>query len=111
MQNSMPFSFVGHDNFDLEVQKEKRTVVLACIHRSVCMIEQIAMLENVIKKFDKKLKVCLVNVDQLKPFMKRLKIEGTPTYLIYKDGREKDRIMGAVDAQALVLTILNCESN
>ncbi len=48
-----------------------------------------------------KLKVCKVNVDDNQNIAARYNIQGIPALLIFKDGKEQDRIVGAVPPQAI----------
>ena len=42
-----------------------------------------------------KLKVAKVNVDDHQLYMRRLGVQGAPTLIIFKDGKEVDRLVGA----------------
>ena len=48
-----------------------------------------------------KLKVCKLNVDDNQNIAVRYSIQGIPALLIFKDGQEIDRIVGAVPPQAI----------
>ena len=48
-----------------------------------------------------KLKVCKLNVDDNQNIAVRYSIQGIPALLIFKDGKEYDRIVGAVPSQAI----------
>ena len=48
-----------------------------------------------------KLKVCKLNVDDNQNIAVRYSIQGIPALLIFKDGKELDRIVGAVPPQAI----------
>lgn len=48
-----------------------------------------------------KLKVCKLNVDNNQNIAVRHNIQGIPALLIFKDGKEVDRIVGAVPPQAI----------
>jgi thioredoxin 1 len=48
-----------------------------------------------------KLKVCKLNVDDNQAIAARYNIQGIPALLIFKDGKEYDRIVGAVPPQAI----------
>jgi thioredoxin 1 len=48
-----------------------------------------------------KLKVCKLNVDDNQNIAVRYSIQGIPALLIFKDGKEYDRIVGAVPPQAI----------
>jgi len=48
-----------------------------------------------------KLKVCKLNVDNNQNLAVRYNIQGIPALLIFKDGKEVDRIVGAVPPQVI----------
>jgi len=48
-----------------------------------------------------KIKVCKLNVDNNQNIAARYNIQGIPALLIFKDGKEYDRIVGAVPPQAI----------
>lgn len=48
-----------------------------------------------------KLKVCKLNVDDNQNIAARYNIQGIPALLIFKDGKEVDRIVGAVPPHAI----------
>lgn len=106
MRESNAFLMVGSKNFKSEVKDEKHAVLLACIHWGGGMKQQLELLKNVWDKYDEELKVCLMEEIQGRAVMEQLKIVGTPTYLIFKGGQEKDRIIGNVDTRTL-MTFLN----
>ena len=54
-----------------------------------------------------KLKVCKMNVDNNQSIAARLNIQGIPALLIFKDGQEVDRIVGAVPPQAIQAKLNN----
>lgn len=106
MRESNAFLMVGSKNFKNEVTHEKHAVLLACIHWGGGMKQQLELLKNVWEKCDKELKVCLMEEGQGRAVMEQLKIVGTPTYLVFKEGQEKDRVMGNVDTKTL-MTFIN----
>ncbi len=57
--------------------------------------------EKIAKDNADKLKVCKLNVDENQNIAVRYSIQGIPALLIFKDGKEHDRIVGAVPPQAI----------
>ena len=57
--------------------------------------------EKIAKDNADKLKVCKLNVDDNQNIAVRYSIQGIPALLIFKDGKEYDRIVGAVPPQAI----------
>ncbi|MFZ2330820.1 MAG: thioredoxin [Atribacterota bacterium] len=57
--------------------------------------------EKIAQDNNAKLKVCKLNVDDNQNIAVRYNIQGIPALLIFKDGKEYDRIVGAVPPQAI----------
>jgi thioredoxin-like negative regulator of GroEL len=93
------------DNFESEVLREKKPVLLACFYWGADVINQIQVLESVSEKYGEGLKTCLIDVDSLAIFQEALGIEGTPTFLIFDGGREKSRMLGQADGETLTAFI------
>jgi thioredoxin-like negative regulator of GroEL len=95
------FSIVDLQNYKSEIIDEKRLVLLVCLHHNERLKEQLEVLEDILNNYNTVLKICIINKDHKKAVMKHFKINGTPTYLIFKDGKEKDRILGDLDYTTL----------
>ncbi len=54
------------------------------------------ILEELDKEYAGKLKICKVNVDNDRALAQSLRIVSIPTLILYKDGEEQKRIVGAV---------------
>lgn len=59
------------------------------------------ILEDIAKEYESKVKVGKLNVDNYKKFSLEKKIQAIPTLIIYKDGKEMKRILGAVSKEEL----------
>ncbi len=94
------FTPIGMDNFDFEITAEKRPVLLACIRRDDEYREQTEVLESISRRYGDELKICLLNEDFIEIYRK-LGIVGTPTFIIFYEGREKGRMLGKVDREKL----------
>ncbi|HNR65122.1 MAG TPA: thioredoxin [Atribacterota bacterium] len=57
--------------------------------------------EKIAQDNNAKLKVCKLNVDDNQNIAVRYNIQRIPALLIFKDGKEYDRIVGAVPPQAI----------
>lgn len=101
MKQVESFLKIVPDNFDSEVIKEKKPVLLVCIHHDENEEEKILILNSLANSNNKNLKICLLEESQGKTIMKHYKIDGTPTYLIFKKGRIRDKILGNVDVDTL----------
>ena len=63
------------------------------------------ILEEVAKEFEGKVRVAKVNVDDSPDIASRFGVRGIPTLILFKDGVEKKRIVGARPEHALVAEI------
>ncbi len=97
---------VGPDNFGCEVVDEERPVLLACSHLCPEFREQKEILQSLSKSYAGALKVCLLDTDCIAAFRETLGIVGTPTFLIFHGGKEKGRMLGRVDREALASFVL-----
>ena len=59
-------------------------------------------LEAVAREMSGRLRVAKVNVDENPATADRLGVQGIPTLLVFKDGREVDRIVGVLSKNALM---------
>lgn len=99
------FTKIRFNNIDEELVKEKRPVLLACVHPDESYKEQMKTLEIVSEIFGGALKICVVTSDSIQAVYRTYGIEGTPTFLILNSGREKDRLLGQADSKALTAFI------
>jgi len=88
------------DNFETEVLKEKRPVLMACLSRDFRYEEQKKILDCVLSEYGESLKVCLRDKETLGTF-RRFGIEGSPTFIIFHEGKEQGRMMGKVEKDSL----------
>ena len=109
------FTTIGADNFDSEVIAEviagKRAVLLAYIVPDFAYRQQIEALESVSKKYSgDSVKICLLNEDFIKSH-RHFRIAGSPTFIIFYQGREKGRMLGKADKESLSSFILQTLPN
>ena len=95
------FTIIRLDNFKSEVMEEKGPVFLACVRRDIEFKEQTEILENLSKRYGAVLKVCLLDEDFIMAFSEECEIERTPTFLIFDNGKEKNRMLGLADRETL----------
>jgi hypothetical protein len=93
------FITIDTENFESEIITAKNPVLLACIRRDHELKEQLELLEKVSKE-NSKLKICLLHED-FNDIYKILRIEGTPTFLVFLWKEEKGRLLGKVDNTVL----------
>ncbi|AWB10689.1 thioredoxin [Thermodesulfobium acidiphilum] len=63
------------------------------------------ILEELDKEYAGKLKICKVNVDNDRLLAQSLRIVSIPTLILYKDGEEQKRIVGAVAKEKITREI------
>ena len=89
------------DTVEKELNTSTTPVLLACLHPDTDIRSQVELLEQVRKRFGKRIKVCLLCEAFTGAFGQTYGIEGTPTYLLLKQNTEIDRILGQVDLNTL----------
>jgi thioredoxin 1 len=99
-------SELNKDTFENEVIKSKKAV-LVDFWAGWCMpCRMIApALENIAEKFISNLKVCKVNIDDENELAAKFGVMSIPTLIIFKDGKEQDRIVGALGESELTKRI------
>ena len=63
------------------------------------------VLEKIAEAFSGKLKVCKLNIDDNQEATSRLGVMSIPTLIIFKDGEEVERIVGALGEEELTRRI------
>ena len=89
------------NNINSELIRSKSPVLLACIQKDFDYEEQMNILQGVSEIFNGALKIFILDVGALKTFGEEHNIEGTPTFLIFNKGREKDRMLGKQKSEKL----------
>ena len=101
------FTSIHLDNFDSEIAEEEGPVLLAYIRSDHEYKEQTEVLDVIAKKYGDRLKVCLLDENNIAELGKRLGIEGAPTFIGFNDGKERGRLLGKVDAKTATLFVSN----
>ena len=65
------------------------------------------ILEELASKYSGEIKICKINTDQNQEIATKLLISGIPTMILFKNGQEVERIVGAVPKGSLVSRIEN----
>ena len=92
---------IGLENFENDVLEEDRAVLLLCMYRDTEFQRQIEIIEALHKIYAAKLKTCVLKEEFIEVFMERYSIKGTPTFLIFIGGREKNRMLGQSSLETL----------
>ena len=89
------------DNFTEEVILEPKPLLIICLAQDDGFSRQLTVLQDIARRYEKEIKVGLLAHDSLEICKKKLQIVGTPTFLLMKEGREIDRILGVSDKETL----------
>ncbi|MBW1782966.1 MAG: thioredoxin family protein [Deltaproteobacteria bacterium] len=93
---------VGLEDFDREVLKEKMPVLVLCMHRDPDFSGQLEVIHRVVTKTcGDRLKVCLLKEDSVGVFRETYGVGGTPTFLLFRGGREMSRLLGQAEPGVL----------
>ena len=60
------------------------------------------LVKQLAEKYKNKARICSINVDMNQNSMLRYKILGVPTFILFIDGKEQKRLVGAQTEEALV---------
>ena len=99
MKNSV--CLIRPENFMEEVASEKKPVLLLCMPYDEEFHAQVKIIEDIAHRYQKALKVGLLEEAFLETFKKNLGIHGTPTFLIMVQGKEQNRMLGLADQDSL----------
>jgi hypothetical protein len=83
-------------------RREKPMLLMACVHRGEEMEEQKNVISDVSREIGSCLDVCVMDEEQDRLILKKYRIGGTPTYILFSDSEEKARLLGKVDARTLL---------
>jgi len=92
---------IGVYNFETEIIEERKPVFLACVDQNAKFEKQKEVINRISKIYGEALKVCLLEEGFIGTFRDRFNIHGTPTFLIFVEGKEKERILGQADQETL----------
>lgn len=96
-----PVCWLSAENFNREVLAEDKPVLLLCVPKDSTFSGQMSVIETLQHDFPQSLKICLMNEDFLAVFMERYQVRGTPTFLVFTGGRERERLLGRATEQDL----------
>ena len=88
---------IHNDNVILMMEERACPVLLACIRKDDKTLKHIHMLQTVAQKYEGILKVYFA-FDDLFPYLSRTyNFHGTPTFLLLKNGKVQDLLLGNID--------------
>lgn len=91
---------INPENFVEAIINEKRPVLLSCMSLDFNYQNQMDVLEEIAGLYATEVKLCLL-VEYIEAFKTRLKIAGTPTFLMLIEGNEISRMLGVADFDLL----------
>jgi len=92
---------IGPDNFEDEVLSADVPVLLLYMSRDDDFPSQSQLIEDIAQQYRSWLKTGLLAETFNEYFKDMLDVHGTPTFLIYLNGKEKNRMLGLADFQSL----------
>jgi thiol-disulfide isomerase/thioredoxin len=92
---------IGLNEFEEKVVKETEPVLLLCIQNDYESKNQLHGIEDNYRTFLEKVKIYLLEEDALKTFKEKFDVKGTPTFLLFINGRERGRWLGQAGFEEL----------
>lgn len=87
--------------FDLELRDSGGFFLVAFLKRNDRYRSQSKMIDDASREHGDALRCYLFDADYLDTAMQRFQVKGTPTYLLFSQGREVDRLIGEPDRETL----------
>ncbi len=94
--NSKQITEVTDRTLFTELDDSDRLILLACLYRGDAYNEQLQILQKLARNVQKYVKICILDASDSRDLMHQLHITGTPTYLLYDNKKEIDRMLGKV---------------
>ncbi|QJB54988.1 thioredoxin family protein [Pseudodesulfovibrio sp. zrk46] len=88
-------------DFDVELQSNREPFVVAFLKKNERFRNQSQALDEVSRHYDGKIRCYLYDTDYLDTAMDRFMVKGTPTFLLFSEGKEVDRLIGESDQETL----------
>ena len=94
---------IGDENFEAEVLQSQQPVLVDFWASWCAPCRALApTVDAIAKDYEGKAKVYKVNVDENNQVPARYGIRGIPTLIVFKDGAEAERIVGAVGKATII---------
>ncbi|MDD3311888.1 thioredoxin family protein [Pseudodesulfovibrio sp.] len=87
--------------FEVELQSDDVPLLVAFLKRNERFRGQYSALDEASVRFGARLRCFLYDTDYLDMELNRFQVKGTPTFLLFSDGREVDRLIGESDRETL----------
>jgi hypothetical protein len=100
-----PIKLIKFNDFDREIDSAGKPVLMLCIRRDYEFISQTDLIRDVLGRmvqgFPIDLKVCLVDEESRPALKDKLDLQGSPAFLLFEKGEEKNRLLGVADEEQL----------
>ena len=87
---------------DVEIEGGAKSIVVAFLRRNERFGEQKAALERACADASPNVVCCLYDLDYFEAAVKKYQVWGTPTFLFFQGGRERQRVIGEMDDEGFV---------
>ncbi len=81
---------------------QDRAFLIACMLRNEAFHDQLDVIESAARDCDQVWTTFVISRELLDCFCKKFKVRGTPTFLLYWNGIELDRILGCTTRESLM---------
>lgn len=100
-----PIKLIKFNEFDREIGSDDKPVLMLCIRRDYQFGNQTDLIRNLLGRMAQDnpidLKVCLVDEESHTALKEKLDLQGSPAFLLFEKGKEKDRLLGVADEDRL----------
>jgi hypothetical protein len=100
-----PLKLIQFNEFEREIDSAGKPVLMLCIRRDYQFRSQTDLVRDVLGRRVEGcpiyLKVCLVDEESHKALKDKLDLQGSPAFLLFDKGKEKDRLLGVADEERL----------
>ena len=94
-------SLIKPDMLKQGVSNQEIPVLIGFLRKKEAFSGQIMVLENLFQLYGDRLKICLGDEYFLDIFFEKFGFQGTPFYLLFSDGKEKNRFFGHAEVDEL----------
>ncbi len=87
--------------FEMELNGPGEPLLVAFLKRNERFAEQAETMEQICRTHRRQVRCYLFDADYLDTAMERFSVKGTPTFLLFKQGQEVNRLIGESDKATL----------